>query len=177
MTKSVTLHDDMYNILINNKYNNFTIQEFRDELLKKSNFFNEKNLARKFIYRQVNRLVNRGLLVKIKESGDKKARFVKSELFCVTTFKNKGEQAIPNTDLITDTIASAKSSVAVLENEKTELQDKLDAALSEVDTYDMLIERFPEELLKITNLKYQAKKNSSSLIGKLNAVSNMLSQQ
>jgi len=144
--------------------------------VKKSDFFDEQNLARKFIYRQVNRLVNKGLLVKIQESGDKKARFIKSELFCSTTFKNKGEKAISNPTIFTDTVSSTDSSLVLLENEKTELQNRLDIALSEIDTYDELIIRFPEEVQRLTSFKFQSRKLSSSLIGRMNAVSNMLSQ-
>ena len=45
----------------------------------------------------------------------------------------------------------------LLENEKIELRDNLDIALSEIETYDEFIEHFPEEKQKLTNLKSQAK--------------------
>ena len=87
--KAVSLNKNVYNILINNNLNDFTITEFRDKLLSCCTYYSDKNLARKFIYRQVYRLVNKGLLVKIKNSDDKKARYVKSQLFDCTKFIKK----------------------------------------------------------------------------------------
>jgi len=174
VSAALPLHSDIYNILINNKYNNFTITEFRNELVKCSDIFDDKDLARKFIYRQVNRLINRNLLIKIRESGDKKARFVKTELFSSTSFRKKVPRSDTNDLIFTKIESKTDSSLIILEEEKLELQENLDITLSEVNAYNDLIIRFPDRKRQLTILRSRAKKTLMHLTGKLNAVSNLL---
>jgi hypothetical protein len=173
VSKVVPLQVDIYNILINNKYNNFTIAEFRDELVNCSNTFTDNNMARKFIYRQVYRLLNKELLIKIKNSGDKKARYIKSELFKETSFISKK---------LSQTLHAAKilknqhsPSISTLEKEKIKLQENLAVVNCEANVYSELITRLPEQALHLKKFQTEAKIYSINLMGKINALEKVLS--
>ena len=174
MSQAVPLHEDIYNILINNKYNNFTIEEFRNELLNCSDVFNDKILARKFIYRQVYRLLHKGLLINIRNSDDKKARYIKSELFKITPFIYKHKKS-NSTRQVTSTIKKRiPSSFAILEKEKFKLQEKLAITISEVDVYSELLMRLPAQASHLRKFQSEAKSTSIHLTGKINALEKIL---
>ncbi len=173
MSKVVPLQSDIYKILINNKYNNFTIAEFRDELVNCSSTFTDKNLARKFIYRQVYRLLNKGLLIKIKNSGDQKARYIKSELFQGTSFRNKKLHLIKQT---TNTLKHPLSpSATTLEKEKIKLQDNLAVTICESNVYSELLTQLPDQATHLRKFQSEAKSYSINLMGKINALKKVLS--
>jgi hypothetical protein len=161
--------------LINNKYNNFTITEFRDELVKCSDVFNDKNLARKFIYRQVYRLLHKGLLVKIVNSGNKQARYIKPELFQITSFinKNKKLNSTRNVTRATEEQTSPPS-FATLEKEKMQLEEKLAITISEVSVYSELLIRLPAQATHLRRFQFEAKSTSIYLTGRINALEKIL---
>jgi len=175
VSKEVPLQKDIYNILIINKYNNFTIAEFRDELVSCSNTFTDKNLARKFIYRQVYRLLNKGLLIKIKNSGDQKARYIKSELFQSTSFRNKSLVSGKQLKLQTKDTPEASHSYAKLENEKNKLQENLAIKTCEEEVYTELLKNLPAQASHLKKFHLEARAASIFLTGRINALEKVLS--
>jgi len=172
VSKVVPLQTDIYKILINNKYNNFTIAEFRDELVNCSNTFTDKNLARKFIYRQVYRLLNKRLLIKIKNSGDKKARYIKSELFQGTSFRNKELYFIKQTS---NTLKHPLyPSATTLKMEKIKLQNNLAVTICEANVYSELLTRLPDQANHLRKFQSEAQSNTINLMGKINALEKVL---
>jgi len=155
-----------------NKYNNFTIAELRDELVNCSNTFTDKNLARKFIYRQVYRLLNKGLLIKLKNSCDKKARYIKSELFQNTSFRNKNSHPIKQA---THTLKCPLSpSVTTLEREKTKLQKSLAVTICEEKVYSELLTRLPDQAKHLRKFQSEAQSYTINLMGKIKALEKVL---
>jgi hypothetical protein len=170
--KAVPLQSDIYNILINNNYNNFTITEFRDELVNCSSTFTDKNMARKFIYRQVYKLLNKGLLIKIKNSGDKKARDIKSEIFQATSFKIKTLIKVPSS--FSTKNKDPLSSSSSLEEEKSKLQQQLAISISEADVYSELLIRLPAQKPHLKKFQSEANSISIGLMGRINALEKVL---
>jgi hypothetical protein len=175
VSKVVPLQSDIYKILINNKYNNFTIAEFRDELVNCSSTFTDKNLARKFIYRQVYRLINKSLLIKIKNSGGQKARYIKTELFKETSFGNKTLVSDKQLKLPTKDILNTSHSIAKLEREKNMLEESLAITTCEVDVYTELLKNLPDQASHLKKFHLEAKTSSICLTGRINALEKVLS--
>lgn len=167
--KIVLLNKNIYNILINNNLNDFTITQFRDKLLGCSTQYSDKNLARKFIYRQVYRLSNKGLLVKIKNSDDKKARYVKSQLFDCTKFIKK-----PLKITNTSNQDSSLKSLNILELEKSVFIEELAVKSHETDVYKELLRRFPDHKASLTELQSEAELSTFALKGRITALEKFL---
>ncbi len=169
MPKAVSLNKNVYNILINNNLNDFTITEFRDKLLSCCTYYSDKNLARKFIYRQVYRLVNKGLLVKIKNSDDKKARYVKSQLFDCTKFIKK---PLKTTNFFSR--EKRLTNLDILVFEKNIFIEELAVKSHETEAYKELIRRFPDHKASLKELQGEAASSTFALKGRILALEKFL---
>ncbi|HAS8623081.1 TPA: phage tail tape measure protein, partial [Vibrio vulnificus] len=87
MTNKTELNEYIYTLLIEKELDGLTVPRLRDELLKITGEFKDIVEARKFLYRHLLQLEQKGLL-QTKGQGRKKT-YHKSELFKTTEFKSK----------------------------------------------------------------------------------------
>lgn len=91
MTNKTVLNEYIYTLLIEKGFDGLTVPCLRDELLKITEEFKEIVEARKFLYRQLLQLEQKGLL--LTKGQGRKRTYHKSELFKVTEFKAKKKKA------------------------------------------------------------------------------------
>ncbi|PWI34235.1 hypothetical protein DI392_03715 [Vibrio albus] len=161
----------IYNLLINNELNDFSVIQARDELQKSEYRFSDDNEARLYIYRQLHRLVANGLLQTEGEERDKKYR--KTELFDQTRFAVKlvkkhivhksTSRTVPDVE-----VSKVSNKTDVLEKECTEIQANLSVSLAEVEEYRQLMLRFPETRELLSSVFHEEKERSVRLLAQLN---------
>lgn len=180
MAKAVTLHPDVYNLLITNKMDDFTVSEIRDALVYSSEHFNEENEARRYIYRIICKLVKRGLLIKHPNSQIKKTKYKKSELFTKTQFLVKSDikfsklEEEQTTELNSVDLASNADIFAELLVKKQKHQAELAIKLGEVEEFKALMKRYPQKNELFNPLYLETREHSAQLLGKVNALTKVL---
>ncbi|SGZ20729.1 hypothetical protein [Moritella viscosa] len=181
MAKAIALHTDVYNLLIVVNINNFTVSEIRDALMHMSEFFNDENETRKYIYRVICKLTKLKLLIKHTHVEVKKSRYTKSEAFTNTSFvmKSNTKMSLVQQSKITqlDDIKTETSTAfnTVLSKEKKDYEAELAVALSEAEEFKDLILRFPKQNNLFKPFYLEIKERSELLAGKINALTKVLS--
>ncbi|WP_295895785.1 hypothetical protein [uncultured Vibrio sp.] len=171
MKQAKKINTYMFNLLIKREMNNFTVTEARDCLMKDFEEFDDLHHARKTIYRQILTFVRRGWLKHTGKGHTK--RYQKSEQFLQLSFES-------NNDLIVRSTAEQKvkvstnSSFGVLVAEKNRYEGELAIILGEVDEFQSLLKRFPNEEELLYPMFVDAKDRSAKLLGRINTLSKVL---
>jgi hypothetical protein len=157
----------IYEILINEKTDNFTINNFRDLYTAKIQVV-DTDQAHKTVYRQILRLYKLGMLSKVESVRVKDHSYHKTKLFYEIGIVSKKTSEIqyPEGDL---------PKREVLEERLRKREYKLIECIAESDEYISLSKSLPElqDTLQINYLK--SVKSSSKLIGQINAIKNIIS--
>ena len=157
--------------------NDFTVAEARDVLIREHSKFTEPNEARKYVYRQLLWGINKNILKRTDklEGGLKKVLYSKTEAFFALTFvpakhgtkQNKSNEVTPakfyNEDYQT-----------ILEKELIAYEIDLTASFEEAKEYKRLSIRFPRLKEDLMQYRLQAKKESTLLLGRVNALQKLL---
>ena len=181
MAKAIALHTDVYNLLIVVNINNFTVSEIRDALMHESEFFNDETETRKYIYRVICKLTKLKLLVKHTHVEVKKNRYTKSEAFITANFvmKSTAKMSLGQQSRIKqlgDIKAGSSSGFSdALSKEKKKYEAELAIALSEVEQFKDLMQRFPKQNDLFKPLYLETRDRSTLLVGKVNALTKVLS--
>ena len=181
MAKAIALHVDVYKLLIVLDINNFTISEIRDALMYDSEFFNDENETRKYIYRVICKLSKLKLLIKHTHMEVKKSRYTKSEAFLTADFvmKSNTKMSILQQSKITqlnDIEVEYNIGFSTgLSKEKKDYEAELAIALSEVKEFKDLMQRFPKQNDLFQPFYLEIKERSVLLVGKINALTKVLS--
>ncbi len=159
--------------------NDFTVKEARDALLAEHTEFTDSTEARKFIYRQLLRNINKGLLKRKDHChGEvKRVLYSKTELFfasTITPVKRENKIPSPAKTEITQPVQTESDLNALLENQLMAYEVDLNASLEEVKEYTRLSRRFPELKKKLQGHQRQAKNQSVQLLGKVHALQKVL---
>jgi hypothetical protein len=171
MNREKKLSQPMYNLLITNNLNDFTVTQARDQLQKTEYAFSDGVAARKFIYCQLLRLVATGFLHASGENREKK--YKKTNLFNQFVFASKPVKK-RKSDKIDDTntvlLEEPKSEIkaSLLKKECNEIQANLAVSLAEIDEYRDLMNRFPEAKNLLATVFRQEKERSVKLLAQLN---------
>lgn len=98
--KSVDLDHSLYQILIENQLDNFSVLELRDTFMKFTNLGQDKHKVRRFVYRHILRLERLKLLEKVTEKSLTKPKYQKTSQFS----KTKWNTAIKGSELESEPI-------------------------------------------------------------------------
>lgn len=175
MKQQARLSKPMYNLLISKNLDQFSITQARDELLKTSDRFDDVNEARKYVYRQVSRLTYKGYLA-VKGQGRRKI-YTKTDLFYRIQFTERRDRAESVLGHISQELGATGVSFdfSILEKERNQYHGELSISLAEVDEYKHLLARIPSKQRSLQNLMTDAKERSAALLGKINAITALLS--
>ena len=180
MAKAIVLHTDVYNLLIVVNINNFTVSEIRDALMYESEFFNDKNETRKYIYRVICKLTKLKLLIKHCHLEVKKSMYTKSEAFFTANFVMKSSMKISGIKQSKRTLLSSEKASRItdlhgeLSKEKKEHEASLVISLSEADEFRMLMQRFPKQNDLFKPFYLETRERSAQLLGRVNALAKVL---
>ncbi|STY52881.1 Uncharacterised protein [Vibrio anguillarum] len=161
----------MFNLLIEKEMDNFLVVELRDALMSITKNVTDPDEARKYVYRQILSFERKGWL--FSTGKDRAKRYQKTELFHQIDFSPRESEvkSPPETELITEV---PMSGLAVLLKEKNQHEGELAIVLGEVEEYQSLINRFPQNRDLFLPLFTDAKECSARLLGKINAISKAL---
>jgi hypothetical protein len=170
MTKAIKLNEDIYHLLVEKNFNHFTITALRNTLQALNDTYKNPDEARRFVYRQVMRLVNKGLLVRDENPSPKRAQYSKTPLFKTSIF----------TSVTNDSIASLSQSQVIDKSFNIELNDtmktyesEMAVLVSEVEEYKRLIEANPNCYDAIVVFLNKGQARLLSIKGKLAALNNI----
>lgn len=175
MSKAVSLHKHFYNLLKIKKLNHFTVTEFRDALMDEPDASFCKVEARKFVYRRLLLLVNKGLMYKTDSKFSSETRYSTSELFSHTVFKTK-KAPNPQGEGIPSNVQQNSNVSFLLELKKEKIIHETDLRFvtEEMEVFESLMTRFPEQKEYLEPFFYEARNRSSKLYSHVSALSKIL---
>jgi hypothetical protein len=180
MSNKVDMNVFLHSLLVIKQMNNFTVLEAKEALLKGHAEFTDDVEARKYIYRQLTRSTEKGLLKRTDcfESGSKQVIYSKTDkLLASSIVPIKRRSRKKKITIRKEPVKVAKkiSYEAELKKELLAYEIDLNTTLEEAKEYNRLSERFPELQEKLKEHQSQAKDKSIKLLGKINALQNLLS--
>ncbi len=176
MSQQVDMNIFLHSLLVIKEMDDFTVMEARDVLLAEHAEFTDSTEARKFIYRQLLRNINKGLLKRTDHNDGKAKRVIysKTDLFFASTITpvTRENKTLP----VSETTATQEKHDlnALLENQLMAYEVDLNASLEEVKEYTRLSRRFPKLKKKLQGHQRQAKNQSVQLLGKVHALQKVL---
>ncbi|GAB3530754.1 hypothetical protein [Photobacterium alginatilyticum] len=178
MSKSVALNEHIYNLLIVRDLDHFTVTELRDALLETGNINTDKNETRKFVYRQVSRLVLKGYLEKSTEKGFHNAVYSKTLAARSTRFHAKKNNLTKSQEASKIAEKSPGNNkiefLSAIKRERNELEVRQAIALREIDKFKELLHRFPDEQSYIRPFFVEARRHATDVQGDLEAVTKLI---
>ena len=178
MNKKVSMNVYLHFLLVIKEMDHFTVTDARDALLKGDNEFIDKTETRKFIYRQLCRNVEKGLIKRTQHFNDnsKKVIYSKTEKLSasVITPMNQTYKSKKQSNLKTHTANLEKNYKVELKKDLIAYEIDLNTTLEEAEEYKSLYVRFPELKNEIQRHQSAAKNKSIKLLGKVNALKNLL---
>ncbi|WP_318403988.1 hypothetical protein [Photobacterium leiognathi] len=171
MKKVTRINPDMFNLLIENGMDNFSVIEARDALLNGTSTFSSRDDARKYVYRQLLSFEEKGWLSVTGTSRDKsyhQTNEFKSLTIEPRATRNRNSKA----DL--KAVQTPESSLNALEQEKKQHEGELAITLGEIEEYQSLLIRFPNSKQDIQPLFNAARERSAKLLGRINALTNWM---
>ena len=173
---SFTVNTQLHAILQDESFNNFHVTQLRDAYVGNSSVTQDPTEARKYVYRQILRLVKKGLLLKKGTKNSKTVTYQKSELFFKTNFI---AQSITAGTVSKPKATSVDTSIAVqlLEERLKESEVDLLTSIGESEEYMRLYRSFPEMKAHLKSQYLQARENSSKLLGQIKAIKSVIAHQ
>ena len=170
MIKAIKLNEDIYHLLVEKNFNHFTITALRNTLQALNDTYKNPDEARRFVYRQVMRLTDKGLLARDENPSPKRAQYSKTPLFKTSIF----------TRVTNDSIASLAQSQVIDKSFNSELHDlikthelEMTVLGSELEEYKRLIEANPSCYDAIVVLLEKGQARLLLIKGKLAALNNV----
>lgn len=181
MKSAVKLHPFIYNLLIENDFDEFGANHLSDALLKITGECADATEARRFIRRQLLRLEAMGFIYQIETSNERsQSLYKKSESFYSTTFI---QRKMPRNTRLTASpgklklpVVDAELFLVDLRKEKNVHEAKFAVILGEIEEYQSLMERFPGKKCCFIELYQHAKNQSAALLGRVTALSKVIGQ-
>uniref|UniRef100_A0A7S9IZK6 Response regulator n=1 Tax=Shewanella eurypsychrophilus TaxID=2593656 RepID=A0A7S9IZK6_9GAMM len=172
---SIKINAQLNTILQDENFDNFHVTQLRDAYLANSSVSQDLVQARKYIYRQILRLVKKGLLLK-KGTKNSKRVVQKSELFYKTNFicQSTSEVKVNRAKAVT---VGTNTAIQQLENRLKESEVDLLTSIGESEEYMRLYQSFPEMKAHLESQYVQARENSSKLLGQIKAIKSVLAHQ
>lgn len=172
---SIKICSTLHTILQDESFNRFQVIELRDAYLAVSQGSESVSQAYKFIYRQISRLVKKGLLEKSQSEELKSITYQKTELFFKTNF-------ISTIDEISHKSLSPKKDtnedkIQHLEQRLKQSEVDLLTSIGESEEYMRLYNSFPEMKTHLESQYMLARENSSKLLGQIKAIKSVLVHQ
>ncbi len=173
---SIKINAQLNTILQDESFDNFHVTQLRDAYLANSSVVQDLVEARKYVYRQILRLVKKGLLLKKGTKNSKRVVYQKSELFFEANFTVQSKTAA--------TVNQPKPAAAITNNAIWQLEERLKesevdllTSIGESEEYMRLYQSFPEMKIHLESQYLQARENSSKLLGQIKAIKSVLTHQ
>lgn len=173
---SIKICPTLHTILQDESFNRFHVIELRDAYFAVSQGFESLSQVYKFIYRQISRLIKKGLLEKYQADGLKSVTYQKTELFSKTNFIINTID-VRNNHQLSLTKDTNKDKIQHLEQRLKQSEVDLLTSIGESEEYMRLYNSFPEMKTHLESQYMLARENSSKLLGQIKAIKSVLAHQ
>ncbi len=171
MKKVTRINPDMFNLLIKNGMDNFSVIEARDALLNGTSTFPSRDDARKYVYRQLLSFEEKGWL-SVTGTSRSKSYHQTNEFKSLTIEPRAPKNRKGKVD--SKVVQTPDCSLSALEQEKKLHEGELAITLGEIEEYQSLLMRFPNSKQDIQPLFNAARERSAKLLGRINALTNWM---
>jgi hypothetical protein len=171
-------------ILIDKGLKSFTISELSDEYLNTFKEMSGKNLdaseTRKWVYRRIYMLVNKGFLKKLPGEGKKGLVFSQTSIIKAAKITEATDEHIKSLVVETATLSIKPNDrtgvLHRLKERSKQYQVDLMTSVGESEEYMCLYESFPSLKPQLEKQYHEARERSSKLLGQLTAIKTMIEQ-
>ena len=178
--KKIKINTSIAKILEKDTFNNFTISQLKNAYINRSTGMTPVE-ARKFVYKQVLKLVAHGALTKKGDKHSRNATYKKTDLFSrIKMIEASEKDPLAKTNISNELIKS-HSNVTVddleLEIKLHEYKVDMMSAIGESDEYIRLAKSFPDMKIQLNEKYHLARDKSSKLLGQIKAVRTLMHLQ
>tara|TARA_R110001592_G_scaffold319321_1_gene596855 strand:- start:419 stop:997 length:579 start_codon:yes stop_codon:yes gene_type:complete len=180
----INLDSDLFTILSSPNFDKFTVLELRSAYMSCSTTSEmDKNIAQRYVYRNILKLQKKGLLNRKDSKKTKKTTYVKTELFSSAIFEVENASAIsiadlPDTDESPDkTNSPSKHLIQSLINQLHDLNAELLINLGEREQYKSLCQEYPQLKESLQESYNFARNNFKKIEGHIKAINNAIEIQ
>ncbi|MFA0061778.1 hypothetical protein AB4370_18465 [Vibrio cyclitrophicus] len=170
-SKPVDLNYFLYQILIGDQLDNFSVLDLRDAFLKASRCPQDNNWARRFVYRHILRLERALLLERVSVKSSAKPLYRKTPLFAETVWNVVFEEFKQESE--STEVHSQEDSVIflqeILKKRLEQCESDFLACIHEFETYKNLCSEYPHLMDSLFDVQRQTKTQSSKLMGEIRA--------
>ncbi|WP_434939409.1 response regulator [Shewanella sp. HL-SH8] len=173
---SIKINAQLNSILQDENFDDFNVTQLRDAYLAMSSTVENPIEARKYVYKQILKLVKKDLLLKKGTKNSKRLVYQKSELFFNANFIEQSKT--------TATVNQAKSAATITNDAIQQLEERLKesevdllTSIGESEEYMRLYQSFPDMKMHLESQYLQARENSSKLLGQIKAIKSVLAHQ
>ncbi|MEZ8916847.1 hypothetical protein AB6D87_23080 [Vibrio lentus] len=168
-SKPITLIQPLYQILVDEQLDDFSVLELRDRFMELADPELDKATARRFVYQHILRLVKKQLLTKVFVDESQKATYQKTILFSGTSWDITGnnQTIYPNETPCGNRLVFPK---IVLQERLEQCESDFLSCLHEFETYQDLSSEFPHLKESLCDVRHQTKIQSSKLVGEIRAI-------
>ncbi len=154
------------NFLKENDLVKFSVRELTDLFCKAGYSFDSRERTYQYVYRGLCRLESEGWLISEGEKRTKRYLVAHKKV----SEKNTAHNLV---DVRSDDVSKWRDDMT---NERSQAQAELSILLGEIDEYVFLGQKYPSLYEQIQPLLVSAREESAKLLGKINALSNVLSK-
>lgn len=173
----IQLNSYLYKILMPTSYDDFTVLQLRDEYQIQTNWKTpDPSDARRYVYAQLKKLVEKGLLEKEKRAGQTKHQYKKTRIFYESGLYSKGV-ITPKPENFTSAEPSQNDDTSsYLYSKLKRYKLELLTAIGESDEYEELYAELPSMGEELKARYRQSKDYSSKMLGKVRAIESLIEQ-
>lgn len=169
----IKINEKMYSLLVEQQLNNFSVIALRDTYLASDLGETCPIEARKFVYRQILRLQEKGLLSKQEGESTRDATYSKTKLFNSTQIYSKSCNNV--SDIASILPKQRDSAITFLQKELQQYQVDLSSGLAESEEYKRLAKMLPELKPQLETCFVRSREKCSKLLGQITAIETLLS--
>tara|TARA_R110001592_G_scaffold7032_3_gene39515 strand:+ start:54731 stop:55276 length:546 start_codon:yes stop_codon:yes gene_type:complete len=175
MTMNIKLDSDLLSILLTENFNNFTVLELRSAYLAiVSNPKLGKVEARKYVYRHILRLENKGLLERKYSEKRDRTFYSKTKQFSPDCFQVSEEHLETSKPPLKkeESLGVKKDLISKINKYRLELL----TSIGETEEYKALCSEFPQMADNLQERYNNARDNGSKVLGRIKALESLISQ-
>jgi hypothetical protein len=176
MTKKIYLDSDLLTILLTESVDKFTVLELRSAYVAivKNSLLNKVE-ARKFVYRHILRLEEKGLLERKYSKKRNRTFYSKTNLFHPDKFEVSEDNPARSKPQIKEekNVGVTKDLLTKLNQYKLELL----TSIGETDEYKTLCNQFPQLTENLQERYNHARDHGSKILGRIKALESLINQQ
>lgn len=174
---SIKICTTLHNILKDESFNNFQIMGLRDTYIAVSASSRSIGDTYNFIYRQVHRLVLKGILDKNVDEQKKETTYQKTAKFSQTNFILQKSEASTSTKESPTRNTQKSNAIHQLEERLKQSEIDLFTSIGESEEYMRLYQSFPDMKAHLESQYLQARETSSKLLGQIKAIKSAITYQ